>query len=105
MATEADPKLPSRAIDVVLIVNTFHHIGDRQLYFSKLRDNLRSGGRVAVIEPNAELGGILGLTLDEGHKSHSSEVQREMQEAGYRKLQSLNFLPVQIFETFTPASR
>jgi arsenite methyltransferase len=105
LAAVDDPRLPSGAVDVVLIVNTFHHISDRSTYFSKLRETLRSGGRVAVIEPNAELGGILSLALDEGHKSSASDVVQEMQEAGYRKVESFDFLPVQIFEMFTPASR
>ncbi len=103
LASEDDPGLPVDAIDVILIVNTYHHIADRPRYFARLRANLRRGGRVAVIEPNADLGGILGLTVEEGHTSHAGDVSREMQEAGYRQIQSLKFLPVQIFEVFSPA--
>ncbi len=97
-----DPLLPDGSVDVVLIVNTYHHIEDRTDYFARLRDDLAPRGRVAVIEPNAELGGVLGLTLDEGHKSAAADVEREMREAGYRRTESLDFLPVQIFEVFTP---
>ncbi len=103
LASEDDPGLPIGAIDAVLIVNTYHHIADRPRYFAKLREILRPGGRIAVIEPNADLGGILALTLEDGHKSHASEVVGEMQEAGYRQVESLDFLPVQIFEVFSPA--
>ncbi len=97
-----DPMLPDGSIDVVLIVNTYHHIEDRPAYFRRLRNDLRPGGRVAVIEPNEDLGGILSLALDEGHKSSASSVEEEMLEAGYRVEARHEFLPVQIFRIFSP---
>lgn len=95
-----DPLLPDGEIDLILIVNTYHHIGEREVYFGKLRGDLAPGGRVAVIEPDAELRGILGLFVKEGHESRSSDVEREMRAAGYHRLESLDLLPIQIFEIF-----
>lgn len=95
-----DPLLPEGEIDLILIVNTYHHIEDREVYFRKLRGDLAPGGRVAVIEPDAELTGILGLFVEEGHANRSSDVEREMRAAGYRRLQSLDLLPLQMFEIF-----
>ena len=95
-----DPLLPDGKIDLILIVNTYHHIEEREVYFGKLRGDLAPGGRVAVIEPDAELTGILGLCVEEGHASRSSHVEREMRAAGYRRLESLDLLPIQIFEIF-----
>jgi ubiquinone/menaquinone biosynthesis C-methylase UbiE len=97
-----DPKLPDGTLDVVLIVNTYHHIEDRPAYFRRLRQDLTPGGRVAVIEPDQDLAGILSLTLDEGHKSSAAIVEQEMQEAGYVVDGRHDFLPVQIFRVFTP---
>ena len=94
-----DPKLPE-AVDLVLLVNTYHHIEDRPAYFRRLQRKLRPGGRVAVIEPNEELGGVLSLTLDEGHTSIAAEVEAEMLEAGYSVASRHDFLPVQIFRVF-----
>jgi len=54
-----------------------------------------------VIEPNEDLGGILGLTLDEGHTSSAPSVEEEMREAGYRVEARHEFLPVQIFRVFS----
>lgn len=48
-ATADDPKLPER-VDVILIVDTLHHIGSREPYFAKLRDGLRPGGRIVVVD-------------------------------------------------------
>ena len=92
----------------MLIVNTYHHIEDRPAYFRNLQDDLAPGGRVAVIEPNEDLDGILGLTLDEGHTSSASSVREEMRRAGYRLDEEHDFLPVQIFSVWsieTPAPR
>lgn len=95
-----DPLLPDGEIDLILIVNTYHHIEEREVYFAKLRSDLAPGGRVAVIEPDTELTGILGLFVKEGHASRSSDVEREMRAAGYRRLERLDLLPIQIFEIF-----
>jgi ubiquinone/menaquinone biosynthesis C-methylase UbiE len=95
-----DPLLPDGKVDLILIVNTYHHIEEREVYFGKLRGDLAPGGRVVVIEPDAELTGILGLFVEEGHANRSSDVEREMRAAGYRRLESLDLLPIQIFEIF-----
>lgn len=102
LATTDDPGLPDGAIDLVLIVNTYHHIEDRPGYFRRLQRDLGPDGRVAVIEPNEDLGGVLALTLDEGHKSSAPTVEEEMREAGYRVEARHEFLPVQIFLVFSP---
>lgn len=99
-----DPQLPDGEIDLVLIVNTYHHVEKRADYFARLRDDLAPGGRVAVLEPNGELGGVLRLALDEGHTSVASEVEREMRAAGYEVVARHAFLPVQIFRVFAPSS-
>ena len=97
-----DPMLPDGSLDVILIVNTYHHIEDRPAYFRRLKRDLRPGGRVAVIDPNQDLRGILALALDEGHKSSVPVVEQEMREAGYRIEARHDFLPVQIFRVFVP---
>ncbi len=102
LANLEDPMLPDGSLDLVLIVNTYHHIEGRPAYFRRLRRDLRPGGRVAVIDPNEDLGGILALTLDEGHKSSAPVVEEEMRKAGYRVEARHDFLPVQIFRVFSP---
>jgi len=98
-----DPRLPDGQIDLVLVVNTYHHIEDRELYFRMLLVDLAPEGRVAVIDDDAELTGILGLFVKDGHVSRASDVDREMREAGYRRLEGFDLLPTQIFEIFGSA--
>jgi len=95
-----DPLLPDGQLDLVLLVNTYHHIEDRPAYFRSLQADLAPGGRVAVIEPNEDLDGVLALALDDGHTSSAPAIQQEMREAGYRLDAQHDFLPVQIFSVW-----
>ncbi|HET8578198.1 MAG TPA: class I SAM-dependent methyltransferase, partial [Methylomirabilota bacterium] len=45
-----DPLLPDGGVDLVLVVDTYHHLKDRPAYFRKLQRDLAPGGRVAVID-------------------------------------------------------
>src|SRR5438552_18597200 len=48
LASADNPRLPAHATDLVLIVDTFHHIADLLTYLHGLRRCLRPGGRVGV---------------------------------------------------------
>jgi len=52
-ATPSNPKLPA-PVDIVLLVNTYHHIPWRVEYFRHLRASLKPGGRVAIIDFRVE---------------------------------------------------
>ena len=98
-----DPSLPDGEIDLVFMVNTYHHIEDRRSYFGNIRaTDLSSGGRVAVIDPTADGGFFVNLVAKEGHVSSAPVVREEMSLAGYDSAASHDFLMVQIFEVFTP---
>lgn len=45
-----DPGLAPGSVDRILIVDTWHHIGDREAYAAKLREALEPGGFVLVID-------------------------------------------------------
>ncbi len=97
-----DPRLPDGGVDLVFLCNTYHHIEGRTTYFSRLRSDLRPGGRVAIIDMRADLGGIAGLFSHDGHSTSRADLYDEMELAGFRHVERLDFLPVQIFEIFTP---
>jgi SAM-dependent methyltransferase len=97
-----DPLLPDGAIDLVLLCNVYHHIEDRHDYFLRLQADLRSNGRVAVVEPR-ELGGWIGWIEPPGHSTPIEVLDDEMGAVGYRLVESFDFLPVQSFVIFTAA--
>jgi SAM-dependent methyltransferase len=97
-ATETDSGL-REAVDLVLVVDTYHHISDRTAYFARLRERLRPGGRLAIVD--------FRLDSDRGPprelKIAAEEVQAELEAAGYQLLQHHDFLADQYFLVFGAA--
>jgi len=55
-----DPHLPPGTIDAVLVANTFHELEDEASILGRVREALRPGGRLVVVDPApdvAETGG------------------------------------------------
>ena len=90
------PNLPE-AVDVVLIVDTFHHIGGREVYFRKLAKSLKPGGKVAIIDFRP---GVPDGPPKEFHFT-PEQVKAEMSKAGYNLTAQPDFLPRQQFLIFT----
>ena len=102
-AAAAQPNLPEPA-DLVLIVDTYHHIGDREAYFRKLAKSLKPGGRVAIIDftPESPEG------PPQEFRFPLKQFTSEMGKAGYKLTAQYDFLPRQrflIFEVANPSSR
>jgi len=85
-------------VDRVLIVDTYHHIEDRIAYFARLRDSIKPGGQVAIID----------FTLDspvgppKNTRIPAEQVGAEMKRAGYAQIAQHGFLPYQYFLVFRP---
>ena len=41
-------------VDVALVVDTYHHIGNRTQYFAKLKSLLRPAGRLVIVDFKAD---------------------------------------------------
>ena len=81
LASFDSPRLPPAGVDLILVVDTFHHIDDRITYFQRARRFLRRGGRVAVVDwEKREL--PVGPPPD--HKLDRQQVIDEMVAAGYQ---------------------
>jgi ubiquinone/menaquinone biosynthesis C-methylase UbiE len=95
-----DPELPDGEVDLVLTVDTYHHIDERPTYFRKLKQDLAPGGRVAVIDYDGRKGWFVRLM---GHYTPREELLREMHEAGYEVSEEHDFIDRQSFVIFEPA--
>ena len=93
-----DPRLPKK-VDLVLLVDVYHHIEDRERYFRSLRASLKPGGRIAVIDFRME-------SPDGPPQAVRIEPQRvisELKAAGYGLAKQHDFLPNQYFLVFQPS--
>jgi len=92
-----DPKLPAK-VDLVLMVDVYHHIGARTDYFRKLAASLKPGGTVAIIDftKDSPVGPPPATRLS------AQEVRSEMERAGYVPVREHTFLPNQYFLVFRP---
>ena len=102
-ATADLPNLPE-PVDLVLIVDTYHHIGGRETYFRNLAKSIKAGGRVAIIDfkPDSPEG------PPKEFRFPPEKFKSEMSGAGYRLVAQHDFLPRQqflIFELAGAASR
>ncbi len=89
-----------KPVDVVLIVNTYHHLPERVAYFSRLRTSLSADGRVAIVDYRKEAPS--GPPLE--FRFPPAQIEGEMREAGYRLVATHEFLPRQHFLVFEVAA-
>ena len=87
-----DPRLAVK-VDLVLMVDTYHHIAAREEYFRRLRDSLRAGARLAIIDfrPDSPYG------PPPGGRVPPAQARRELARAGFELLAEHDFLPYQYF--------
>ena len=99
-ATPGDARIPEK-VDLVLLVDVYHHVEDRSRYFRELAASLKPGGRLAVID----------FRLDSPHgpprraRVAPEEVNAELKRAGYALAAEHRFLPYQYFLVFQPNAR
>jgi predicted methyltransferase len=91
------PRLPEKA-DVVVLVDVYHHVENREQYFRQLQNSLKTGGRLAIID--------FRLDSPEGPPKAAriapEQVKSELLRAGYRLAEEHGFLPNQYFLIFQP---
>ncbi|MCK6571459.1 class I SAM-dependent methyltransferase [Myxococcota bacterium] len=80
VAPPTEAALPE-PVDVVLLVNTYHHIEARPAYFGKLRGSLLPGGRVVLVDYKKDPD-VPGAPME--MRLTPEEVIEEMSAAGYR---------------------
>lgn len=88
-----DPELAPDSVDLVLIVDTLHHIEDRPAYYKHIARALKKGGRLAIIDflPSSPVGPRASERLPK------REVEDELSVAGFRVVEEVDFLPYQYF--------
>lgn len=100
LASFDNARLPARHVDLILIVDTFHHLDDRKVYFTRLKRSLAQSGRIAIVDWKKR-------ELPEGpplaHKIARDQVIDEMRAAEFELAAEFRFLPYQYCLVFEPA--
>jgi ubiquinone/menaquinone biosynthesis C-methylase UbiE len=92
LASTDNPRLPVASIDLVLIVDTYHHIDARRAYFRRLQRSLTPAGRVAIVDWQKR---DLPVGPPPIHKLAREQVVDEMTAAGYVLVDEPTVLPYQ----------
>ena len=80
LVTTDDPKLKPGETDIVIIVDTYHHIENRPVYFANVRKKLKPGGSLVVVDFKKEempVGPPINMKLE------PQTVVKELRQAGF----------------------
>lgn len=78
------PNLAKAEVDIVIIVNTYHHIENRTDYFKQVLDGLKENGQLMIVDFKKEKT-THGPPVD--HKFTESEVMEELKIAGFTEFE------------------
>ena len=84
----ADPKLPAGALDMVFMINVYHHLDDPLPLIRNIAPSLKPGATLAIVECDPEK---VAWGKEEGCTSRS-DMARELEEAGFEIVRVETFL-------------
>lgn len=94
LARVDDPRLNKEEIDAVLIVNTMAYLGNKPTYLANLRNNLKPGGKIVIVDfkmkrlPNQ-------IAPPRSERIYEDVVEEYLYQAGFKNIvlddQSLNY--------------
>src|SRR5215469_6048651 len=90
--TECDPHLPPAAVDLVLMVDVYHELSCPFEVMTEVRKALKPAGRVMFVEYRKE---DPSVAIKEVHKMSVAQLEKEMAVVKFRRLQTVEVLPLQ----------
>lgn len=92
LGTPSDPNLEPNSIDLLFMVDVYHELEYPFEVMTKVREALRPGGRVALIEYRAE---DPTVPIKPVHKMTERQIVKELTAAGFRHQKTVRDLPLQ----------
>jgi SAM-dependent methyltransferase len=83
LGTEDDPKLPENSVDAVLILKTYHEIGQPIKVLEKVRKSLKKEARIGIIDKNGK---------GDDHGIQKETVVEELKRAGFSLIEDYDFV-------------
>jgi SAM-dependent methyltransferase len=92
LGTVDDPKLPSSAIDLILMVDVYHEFSEPQKMLRRMHDALKPGGRLVLLEYRQE---DPSIPIRPEHKMSVAVAKLEVEAEGYTLARVDEVLPRQ----------
>lgn len=93
-----DPKLPGGSLDLVIMVDVYHEFSEPQRMLQRIREALKPGGRLVLLEYRAEDPDVPILP---DHKMTKAQVKLEVEHEGFTQQRVYDDLPRQHLIVFT----
>jgi tRNA A58 N-methylase Trm61 len=97
----ADPKLPPNTMDLVLLADVYHEFSQPQQMLRKIRETLKSDGRLVLLEYRAE---DPNVPIIAEHKMTVAQVKAELEPEGFVLQPVIETLPRQHILILTKAA-
>lgn len=92
LSSASDPNLPADSVDLLFMVDVYHELEYPLEMMLKVRQALKPGGRVALVEYRAEDPKVM---IKPVHKMTEKQIIRELTAAGFRHQKTVRTLPLQ----------
>ena len=94
MGSETDPKFPANSLDLVCIINSYHHIDQVIPLMKNIIPALKDGGRFVIIENEPEKSGW------DGHSTPKKQLLKEVEETGFSMVETIDILELDMIYIF-----
>jgi ubiquinone/menaquinone biosynthesis C-methylase UbiE len=98
LGTYNDPRLPANAIDLILMVDVYHEFSEPQLMLRRMRESIKTGGRLVLLEYRKE---DPSIPIRPDHKMSVAEAKMEVEAEGFTLASVDERLPRQHILVFT----
>ncbi|GAB2966104.1 class I SAM-dependent methyltransferase [Hymenobacter coalescens] len=92
LGTVRSPNLPANSLDLVLIVDAYHEFDHPREMMRAVRNSLKPGGRVALVEYRAE---DAKVPIKRIHRMSEEQARRELEAVGLKFVENNKSLPQQ----------
>jgi len=93
-----DPRLPAESIDLAIMVDVYHEFSEPQKMLQRLREAIKPGGRLVLLEYRAE---DPDVPILREHKMTKAQVKLEVENEGFKQSRVFDDLPWQHLFVFT----
>ncbi|GAA4375273.1 class I SAM-dependent methyltransferase [Hymenobacter koreensis] len=92
LGTVSNPNLPAQTVDLALIVDAYHEFDHPREMMRAIRNALKPGGRLALVEYRAEDSNV---PIKRIHRMSEAQARREMEAVGLQFVENRTSLPQQ----------